>query len=146
MRVIGVEIIALLFVVLFVYAATSKLIDVQKFRVELQLSPMLTDHARGLSWGVPAVEILLCALLLFPAVRRLGLWLAFSLMILFSAYIIAITQFTEDIPCSCGGILQNMTWNQHLVFNLCAVAVALFGLILLTTQNNYCNNQELPKT
>ena len=137
----------MLFVVLFLYAATSKLIDLEKFRVEMQLSPMLTNNARWLAWAVPALEIMVCGLLLFPASRRVGLWISFSLMILFSAYIIAITQFTEDVPCSCGGILQNMTWDQHLLFNLAAVALSLFGLILMTfTQKNYCNNQALLKT
>jgi hypothetical protein len=51
-------------------------------------------------------------------------------MSMFSAYIIAITQFSDYIPCSCGGILQKMSWNQHLVFNFLFVSLAAAGILL----------------
>jgi len=49
------------------------------------------------------------------------LYASYFLMAMFSAYIVAITRFSEYIPCSCGGVLERMNWNQHLVFNLLVV-------------------------
>ena len=40
-----IEIICTLFVILFIYTATSKLIDIQKFSIELGKSPLLTNFA-----------------------------------------------------------------------------------------------------
>lgn len=133
-----IEIISFLFVFLFLYAAVSKLIDYQKFRAQLGQSPMLTSFADWVSWIVPAVEIGISTMLVFPRWRLLGLYAAFSLMVMFTAYIVMITKFSEYVPCSCGGILQNMTWNQHLLFNIVFLGFGIAGILL--NSNNKENN------
>jgi len=123
------EIIAILLVILFVYSATSKLLDLQQFRVQLGQSPLLTAFAAWVMWIIPMVEIVISLLLAFPKTRSHGLYASFSLMTMFTAYIIIITRFSEYVPCSCGGILQKMNWNQHLVFNIGFVLLALTGIL-----------------
>jgi hypothetical protein len=118
-----------LFIFLFIYAAASKLIDYQKFEVQLGQSPILTHFAHWVSWIIPAIEIITSVLLAFEAYRILGLYISFSLMTLFTAYIIAITRFSEYVPCSCGGVLQHMNWNQHLVFNLLFFFLSLTSIL-----------------
>jgi len=125
-----IEIISALLIILFVYAATSKFLDFQKFQVQLGQSPLLTAFAKWVAWLIPTIEIIISLLLAFSKTRLLALYASFSLMIMFAFYIIAITRFSEYIPCTCGGILQNMSWNQHLVFNLVFVLLALIGVIL----------------
>ena len=125
-----VEVISALFILLFVYAATSKLIDYQKFRVQLGQSPMLTAFAGWVAWIIPSVEIIIAIMLALPRLRLTALYAAFSLMVMFTAYIIAITKFSEYVPCSCGGVLQNMSWNQHLLFNIGFVLLGLAGILL----------------
>src|SRR5436190_18401832 len=125
-----VEVISALFILLFVYAATSKLIDYQKFRVQLGQSPMLTAFAGWVAWIIPSVEIIIAIMLALPRLRLTALYAAFSLMVMFTAYIIAITKFSEYVPCSCGGVLQNMSWNQHLLFNIGLVLLGLAGILL----------------
>jgi hypothetical protein len=56
--------------------------------------------------------------------RSIGLYLSFALMTLFSVYILVITNYSSNVPCSCGGILEKMTWNQHLIFNLAFLVFA----------------------
>jgi len=68
-------------------------------------------------------------MLAFLRFRLLGLYASFSLMVMFTAYIIAITKFSDYIPCSCGGVLQNMSWNQHLIFNIGFILLAVAGII-----------------
>jgi len=128
-RSVVVEVICFLFILLFVYAAVSKLIDYQKFRVQLGQSPMLTAFAGWVAWVIPAVEVLVALLLAMPRYKLIGLFFSFGLMTMFTTYIILITNFSDYIPCSCGGILQDLTWNQHLIFNLNFVLFALIGAL-----------------
>jgi hypothetical protein len=82
------------------------------------------------AWVIPVVELLVVVLLTVPKWCLAGLYAAFSLMTMFTAYIVAILRFSDYVPCSCGGVLQNMTWTHHLVFNIAFVLLALAGIIL----------------
>jgi hypothetical protein len=48
---------------------------------------------------------------------------------MFTTYIVIILNFSENIPCSCGGILENMTWGQHLVFNCIFIIIGAIGIM-----------------
>ena len=76
--------ICLLFILLFVYAAVSKLLDFENFQVQLGQSPLLSAFTGWVSWGVPLTEILISIALLLPKYRLVGLFAAFSLMVLFT--------------------------------------------------------------
>lgn len=129
-----VSIICYIYVVLFTYAATSKLLDFENFRVQLGQSPLLSAFAVWSSIAVPVSEIIIAILLLLPKFRFFGLFAAYSLMVMFTAYIYIILNYSAFVPCSCGGILEKMTWNQHLIFNILFVLLAVFA-ILLETKN-----------
>lgn len=133
-RQLYVEIICILFVLLFMYAATSKLTDYQKFKVQLGQSPMLTVFATWVAWLIPAIEITISVMLATNRWRLTGLYASLSLMVMFTAYIIAITRYSEYVPCSCGGILEKMGWNEHLVFNSAFVILAVTGILLYSKQ------------
>jgi hypothetical protein len=123
------QIIAVLFILLWMYAAAGKLVDYEKFQVQLSKSPMLTQFSNITSLLVPAIEIAIALLLFSEKFRLLGLYASLCLMTAFTAYIYAITHYSEVIPCSCGGILEDMTWQQHFVFNIVFLvlsAVAIF--------------------
>lgn len=125
------EVISLLYILLFVYAAVSKLIDFENFQVQLGQSPLLSAFAGWVSWGVPIVELIIALLLLVPRFRLVGLFAAFSLMVMFTTYIIIILNFSSFVPCSCGGILEKMGWTEHLIFNIVFVILAAVGILLL---------------
>ena len=127
---IALEIICFLIILLFTYAAITKLMDYQKFTVQIGQSPLLTNFAGVLAWAVPGVELLIAGMLAITRLRLVGLYAAFSLMVMFTAYIIAILQFSENIPCSCGGVLESMGWTEHLIFNIGFVLLALSGIVL----------------
>ena len=128
--------IAASFVFLFVYAAFSKIMDYHKFKVQLGQSPLLTAFAGWVAWVIPTIEIAIALILATNKFRLVGLYASFSLMTMFTAYIIAITKFSDYIPCSCGGILQKMTWSQHLIFNCIFVVLALIGILFHTEQKS----------
>jgi len=134
---LAVDAICILLMLLFVYAAASKLRDYQEFKTQLGQSPLLTSYAGLTAWLIPFIEILTTVLLFLEPTRLAGLYASYTLMVLFTAYIIAITRFADYVPCSCGGVLQHMTWDQHLVFNICFVFLSLAAILLY--------NREMPK-
>src|SRR5690606_26070069 len=126
------EIISILFILLFVYAAVSKLINIERFKVQLSQSPLLTTYSNWVVWFVPLTELIIVLALLIPRYRLIGLYGCLGLMSAFSMYIIAILNFSDYIPCSCGGILDKMGWTEHLVFNIVFVVLAIVGIFLKT--------------
>ena len=129
---IALEIICFLFILLFTYAAVMKLMDVQKFTVQIGQSPLLTDFAGVVAWVIPISELLIAGMLAVIRLRLVGLYAAFSLMVMFTAYITAILLIDENIPCSCGGVLESMGWTEHLIFNIGFVILGLGGILLHT--------------
>jgi hypothetical protein len=126
----SLEIICFLFILLFIYAAVNKLLDFETFQVQLAQSPLLSAFAGWVSILVPLIEVIVSAMLLFPKTRLLGLFSALWLMAMFTTYIFVVLHFSSFVPCSCGGILEKMSWNVHLVFNSVFIFLALIGLLL----------------
>src|SRR5690606_27024460 len=79
--------VSYLFVLLFLYAAISKLLDFETFTVQLAQSPLLSAYAGFIAWAVPCLEILIAVLLTLPNFRIPALYAAFTLMVMFTAYI-----------------------------------------------------------
>jgi uncharacterized membrane protein YphA (DoxX/SURF4 family) len=123
-------IICLLLILLMAYAAVAKLNDYYNFRAGISDSPIIAPFADILVWAVPATELIIVAMLLLPALRLYGLYAAFVLMFLFTVYIIVMLSFYKDIPCSCGGILEEMPWGVHIAFNSVFVLLSAWGIRL----------------
>lgn len=123
-----VSIISGLLIFLWVYAGLSKLLDFDKSLGEMLSQPMPPWLEKILVWLVPMAELFTASLLLISRTRLYGLVLSSLLLISFSIYIsLVINSVFNRIPCSCGGVLKNMSWETHLVFNLCFLALALYA-------------------
>ncbi len=122
-----VEIVKALTVLLFLYTAIMKLKDHTGFVAAIEKNPLLADYASLLSWLVPVCEIVLVVLLAIPRSRRVGLLGSFILMVAFTAYVGYMVATSSDLPCTCGGIVQQMSWQQHFVFN------TIFSILTLTS-------------
>ncbi len=129
-RHIIVEIIVFFFILLFVYAGVSKLMDLQKFRIQIGQSPILANIAGLVAIAVPLIEVLIAIALVFPKTRLPGLLASLCLMIMFTTYIVLIMNSGEHIPCSCGGVLQQLNWRDHLIFNIVFVILGILGTFL----------------
>lgn len=119
-----------LYILLFVYAAVSKLLEFEDFRTQLGQSPVFGAIAEWISYGVVITELLISVLLAFDRTRKTGLVFALTLMIMFTTYIIIILNFAAFTPCSCGGIIESLGWTEHLVFNLAFIILATIALYL----------------
>ncbi|HEY0740318.1 MAG TPA: MauE/DoxX family redox-associated membrane protein [Chryseosolibacter sp.] len=131
-RTIILEVARLTIIVVFCYAAVSKLLDFPRFTIQVSQSPLLTGFGDVIPATVIASEMIVCVLLVMNRTRLAGFCLAYTIMVAFTAYIIVILNFSPFIPCSCGGILEKLNWNEHLIFNVVLTAFALTAMVLQT--------------
>jgi hypothetical protein len=125
-----IEIICALLIFLFIYTGVSKLLDYQTFRRQLGQSPFITSYASILAWALPLGEIIIAGMLSFNRSRLPGLYLSFFLLCLFTFYLTAMLQLSYYIPCSCGGVLQSLSWQAHIVLNIGFILLATAGTLL----------------
>lgn len=133
-RGVFTDIIGSLLVLLFSYTAISKLTAYETFVRQLSKSPYVEQYASTIAWLIPVTECLIALLLLIKATRLIALFAAFALMLLFTVYIYAMLHYSYYIPCSCGGVLANMSWTQHFWFNVAFTLLALIGIVLTIMQ------------
>lgn len=129
MRKIISEAACLLLILLFGYAAVSKLAAHSTFTLQLSQSPFIESYAPLLTWAVPGTELLAVVLLIFKRTKLDGLYLSLFLMTAFTAYIYAMLHYSYYIPCSCGGVLALLSWKAHLGVNVYFTALAIAGIL-----------------
>lgn len=119
-----------LFIFLFVYTAISKFLEFDKFQFTLSQSPLINTKAPLFAWGLPLLELLTATLLSVRNWRIHGLRLFFWLMVGFTLYILYMLLFVPKLPCSCGGMLQALTWKEHFIVNLLFVGLSYLSIRL----------------
>src|SRR5258708_8579548 len=134
-RKLAIETIAFLFILLFMYAAINKIIHFEKFTIQIGQSPLLTGFGNSIPWLVITAEIVTSILIAVPALRLQAFLFAFSLMVMFTLYIITILNFSPYVPCSCGGVLERLGWSEHLIFNSMFVVLSLVAIALQAREN-----------
>lgn len=108
-----------LLVLLFVYTGTSKLLDHQQFMEQLSYVSYLKAIAAPLSICLPLLELITGLAITYKPTQSYGLYAAAILMTIFAAYVgLMLLSDKTKLPCSCGGVIKAMSWNQHLYFNI----------------------------
>jgi putative oxidoreductase len=128
---VTLECICALLILLFLYASISKFLDWKTFIGQMNNQPLPNSWTPFLVWAIPLLEIAISISLLFEYTRLLAFYASLILMIIFTVYTgIVLLHFFPYIPCSCGGVIRNLSWSQHLALNLFYVLVAALGVIL----------------
>ncbi|MGN6196180.1 MAG: MauE/DoxX family redox-associated membrane protein [Ginsengibacter sp.] len=125
---ITIEIICSLLVLLFVYAAVGKLLEYDTFKIQLINSPFLKPFAAIIVWLIPGAELFIAVMLTVMQTRKVALYATLILLVIFTLYITGMLLFAIHLPCSCGGIIQHLSWKQHLLFNLFFMVLAVIGI------------------
>ena len=120
--------VSIFFVILFCYAAISKVLDFENFQSQISESALLNRFSDFLSYIIIVVEFLISGLLCYRKTRSIGLISSVVLMLFFTGYIALILSTSDNLPCSCGGILEKMSWLQHLYFNIGCVSLSVIAL------------------
>jgi hypothetical protein len=131
MRNTMLVIITFLLTILFFYAATVKALDYNRFIDSMGQSPLLVPFSKPvLAPVILGVEYLAALLINIPATRKAGMYVSFLVMLTFSLYLGVLYFFFDNIPCSCGGILGNMSYPVHIGFNVFFTLLSFYGVVL----------------
>ena len=126
-----IEIFGALLIILFLYVALSKWMDMSAFTRAMHNQPFPSWMASALVWTLPPIEILVAVLLMFKRTQLAGFMASIILTILFTLYIIAmLLHLFPRVPCSCGGVIKELGWTAHLVFNLFFVFISMLAIVL----------------
>ncbi|NII26833.1 hypothetical protein HB364_17215 [Pseudoflavitalea sp. X16] len=114
-----------------------KLIDVTAFRDAMFKSPVLRPYVTELAYIIPVAEILICLLLLFDKTKTAGYYASLLLLTLFTGYIIYIlVKYGSMLPCSCGGVITQLSWKQHLFLNAFFLLITIRALYITHKQQH----------
>lgn len=111
---------------LFLYSGITKTIGFGLFVNSLDKSLFFNDfNTRGIGIAVITAEFAIPLLLFFESTVLYGYLLSFLLLLLFTAYILLMFMLSPFLPCSCGGLIESLSWGQHIVFNLVFIGISL---------------------
>jgi putative oxidoreductase len=113
--------------VLFAYSAGAKIADFPAYRSRIGDLPLPLGIVQPLTWLVPSAEILVVGLLILPRLRVVGLLSAVCLLVIFSVYLLYLTQYPV-LSCACGGVLEQIGAGWHLSLNTGFILLGIAGL------------------
>ena len=125
-----IDIVAILYILIFVYTGVYKLVNHRVFYLQLIGHPLLKDYAHIVSWVVPVVEVVAALLLAFSITRMKGIYLSLATMSCFTIYLIYMIVTHPKLPCSCGGIVNSLSWRQHVMVNTLYILMGITAIIL----------------
>ena len=130
-RKLIVEVIAFLLMLLYLFASVSKWLTFRTFTNDINNQPFPNGLTPWIIYSVPPLQVAIVFALMFERTRTLGFYASLILMSVYSVYTAAVLlKFFDYVPCSCGGIIRNLTWSQHLFLNLFFVALSIAGIVL----------------
>lgn len=127
-RTVIFDAITYLFVLLFVYTAGGKLTTIETFKDVLTKYPVIGYYSTIVAYVVPITELIVAALLIIPATKKYGIVASLGMMIIFLFYIFYMFVTNSSLPCSCGGIISKLSWQQHIWFNSIFLFLAVLAL------------------
>ncbi|MDN3588052.1 DoxX family protein [Pedobacter aquatilis] len=115
---------------LFAYTGITKIMDHERFMNGISKVGLIGQYSFFISWFVPVTEILIAVLLLIPQFIRIGLWSFLLFMLAFTSYILIALIWASNLPCHCGGVVESLTWTQHLWLNLGFIFLSIVAIRL----------------
>ena len=113
------------------------MMDFENFQVQIGQSPLLSAFAEFISYAVIIIELIIVLLLMLQRSRIAGLYASTALMSAFTMYIFLILNYSDFIPCSCGGILEKLGWSEHLIFNIVCIILGVLAILVYNKKNKY---------
>jgi hypothetical protein len=140
------NIISHIYMILFVYAGLSKMIDYHSFKDQLSHVPVLGYFKEVSAVLFPIVEVALGCLIYFEKYRLTGLCLAIAMMGVFTAYVLYLILFEKNAPCSCGGLLAELSWKQHFFFNVTIIVLGAIAIRIEIQKKKYWQDVKIAQS
>lgn len=137
-RNILADIITYFFILLFLYTGVAKLLEINVVREQLLSAPLLGSPvlANIITWALPIFEVILSIALFIPQFTLRALYVTLALMTTFTIYVIIILVMDSHIACSCGGIIEDLSPRQHVIFNAASVILCSIALTIRRRQED----------
>ncbi|CAN5415862.1 hypothetical protein BH10BAC2_BH10BAC2_18070 [soil metagenome] len=136
-----INFISFLLIFLFVYTAISKLMDIHAFEALLKAMPGIQSYAGFIAFAIPVAELMTAILLLLPGTRETGFLCSAFLLLCFTLFLLYMLVTASQLPCSCGGVISSMNWQQHIGFNLFFIVLSVLAFYYQHTGKNMTINQ-----
>ena len=118
-----------LLILLFSFTGLIKVINHDLFRYSMVKQALPDWTIEIIITVLPYAEVGVAVLLLIPASRMLGLYVSLAMLGSFTIYVLVIVaNIVKRIPCPCGGPIENLTWMQHLWFNILFLLITVMGI------------------
>jgi hypothetical protein len=122
--------------IIFFYSGVDKLLYFDQFVNNFSKSPFSPQqYLRELCAAIIFLEIGFSLLLFFDETKRISLIGFGILSFLFSLYISLMIFYSPYLPCSCGGIIDLLSWNEHLVLAICLFFLSFYSSYLIKNEN-----------
>lgn len=141
-----IEIVSSLLILLFVYTGINKFLAIDSLKFVLKEYPLIGSVPDLIAWGLPITELFVAILLFIPRTRLTGLYSSLILLTGFTLYLGYMLLFTSKLPCTCGGMLQKLTWPQHFIFNIFFILLTATGIWLFKKRDAQKEQIEIAPT
>jgi len=121
------EVVALIIVIVLLYAAINKLIHYRSFRFLLGITPTLKGMVSALTFAIPILELSIGILILLQKTKLAGLYLSIGLFII---YLVGMFQLKLYVPNIRGGILDRLSFTQYVILNTLLLVLAILGIVI----------------
>ena len=133
-----IDYISAAYMVFFGYTAFNKLLNLSSFQNNIFKTGLFPEFlVKPLSITVILAEIFVIVILIFN--KMIGLLLLTIMMLSFTVYISFLNSRGQYELCGCGGVLNGLPYNYHLLINLVILTSSFFCYITLN------QNHELQK-
>jgi hypothetical protein len=129
---ISIEIIYLFLIAFFCYTASNKIMNLNSFRTNLLKTSIFSEENANLfSVLVIVLEFIVVLVLFFN--KKIG-FLVFSITIsIFTFYISYLKHNGLYEVCGCGGILNGLSYYNHLSINVMLIITSFFSYYTINT-------------
>lgn len=115
---------------LFAYSGISKILDFREFHKVIGESPLLTGFdSAAVAKIVVSSELTIATLLIWRRLRLFGMYFALLILVLFTLYLIKFASQPASASCGCGGFINNLNYQTHMLFNCVCILVAIVGCL-----------------
>lgn len=122
----------------FCYTATNKLVNIDSFKTNLIKTTIFSkESSEWFSYLVILLEVIIVLTLFFY--KRIGLILFLFTMLAFTLYISFLRFKGLYEVCGCGGVLNGLKYQYHLLINIGLIIGAVF--VFFVNENNKVNEK-----
>lgn len=121
---------------LFLYAGLTKLSATERFEDVLRQSVFLKQYSHLLAYALPVAELSSALLLFFAATRLAGLYVVAMLLLCYTCYLGWMLLFVTPLPCNCGGLTEQISWQGQLLFTGFLFVTATATIVLFHLQSS----------